>query len=183
MFDLQANKQSNRSSFLQKLGSQCPERMNSFMKKKLTFILFSLLLITAVFSGCTSSDSSLKDGTYRAEMSAESHGYKDYVEITVLNGKIDTVVYDAQTSDGQRKSQDEDYKKSMMEGNKNAGLPETYPADYMKKLAESLVEKQDINGVDDVAGATTSSDDFKTLVKALESNMKKGDTKTVTVEK
>lgn len=152
------------------------------MKKKLTFILFSLLLITAVFSGCTSSDSSLKDGTYRAEMSAESHGYKDYVEITVLNGKIDTVVYDAQTSDGQRKSQDEDYKKPMMEEIK-AGLPETYPADYMKKLAESLVEKQDINGVDDVAGATTSSDDFKTLVKALENNMKKGDTKTVTVEK
>ena len=153
------------------------------MKKKLAVVLPALTLAASLFGGCTSSDSSLKDGTYRAEMSAESHGYRDYVEITVLNGKIDTVVYDAQTSSGQRKSRDEDYKKSMMEGNKNAGLPETYPADYMKKLAEDLVEKQDIGAVDGVAGATTSSNDFKTLVKALEDNMKKGDTQTVTVEK
>lgn len=153
------------------------------MKKKMAATLVFFTLAAALLNGCSSSDSSLKDGTYRAQMSTESHGYTDYVEITVLNGKIDTVVYDAKTADGKRKSEDEDYKKSMIEGNKNAGVAETYPADYMKKLAASLVEKQDIEKVDTVAGATSSSNDFKTLVKALINSMEKGDTKTITVEK
>ena len=146
------------------------------------------ICLTAIFSfclltGCSNpANDSLKDGTYRAEMSTESHGYKDYVEIKVLNGKIDTVVYDSVTQDGKKKSDDENYKKSMMDGNKNANLPETYPADYMKKLSQSLVEHQDIEKVDAIAGATTSSNDFKTLVNALKNNMKNGKTKTIVVD-
>lgn len=73
-------------------------------------------------------------------------------------------------------------KKSMMEGNKNAGKAETYPADYSKKLADSLLEKQDISQVDTVAGATNSSKNFKAMVEALKSNMSKGKTDTVLVD-
>lgn len=152
------------------------------MNRKIPAILLTALLAASLLGGCTGRSETLQDGTYRAEMSAESHGYKDYVEIKVLNGKIDTVVYDAVAADGKKKSQDEDYKKSMMQGNKNAGLPETYPADYMKKLAEKLVEKQDIDQVDAVAGATNSTDDFKALVSALMNNIQKGKTETVVVD-
>ena len=70
----------------------------------------------------------------------------------------------------------------MMDGNKNAGLPETYPADYMKKLGDSLIEKQNADQVDTIAGATSSSNDFKKLVAALKSNMEKGKTDTVIVD-
>lgn len=154
------------------------------MRQRRFAVLLTALLTAIALTGCNNNagGDTLKDGTYRAEMSAESHGYKDYVEITVVGGKIDTVVYDSQTADGKRKTQDEDYKKAMMDGNKNAGIPETYPADYSKKLTEALLEKQDINKVDTVAGATTSSDDFKALVSALMNNIKKGNTKTVVVD-
>ena len=151
--------------------------------KKATAACMAAALALFALTGCSNnSDDTLKDGTYRAEMSIESHGYKDYVEITVTGGKIDTVVYDAVTADGKKKTDDEDYKKSMMEGNKNASLPETYPADYMKKLSQSLVEQQEVEKVDVVAGATTSSNDFKTLVSALKNNMKSGKTQTVVVD-
>ncbi len=152
------------------------------MKKKYFAVLTATALAGTLLAGCSSSSEGLKDGTYRAEMKEASHGYTDYVEITVKSGKIDTVVYDSVDGDGKKKSQDEDYKKSMMDGNKNAGLPETYPADYMKKLGDSLIEKQDTDQVDAVAGATTSSNDFKKLVSALKTNMEKGKTDTVIVD-
>ena len=152
------------------------------MKKKYFAVLAVAILAGALTTGCSSNAEGMKDGTYRAEMKEASHGYTDYVEITVKNGKIDTVVYDAVADDGKKKSQDEDYKKSMMDGNKNAGLPETYPADYMKKLGDSLIEKQNADQVDAVAGATTSTNDFKKLVSALKSNMEKGKTETVVVD-
>ncbi len=153
------------------------------MQKQGIAVFFAALLIAMALGGCSGNGSEeLKDGTYRAEMKNESHGYRDYVEITVANGKIDAVVFDAVTSDGKKKSQDEAYKKAMMEGNKNAGVPETYPADYTKKLTQQLVEKQSIDQVDAVAGATTSSNDFKTLVSALMKQIERGKTQTVVVD-
>lgn len=152
------------------------------MKKRIFSAALGAVLITAALAGCNNNSNTLKDGTYHAQMKEASHGWTDYVEITVKNGKFDTVVYDAKNDAGDKKSQDEDYKKSMMEGNKNAGKPETYPADYSKKLADSLLEKQDINQVDAVAGATSSSKNFKAMVEALKSNMSKGKTDTVFVD-
>lgn len=152
------------------------------MQKKIFALTCAALLAASALAGCNNNTAKMQDGTYRAEMKEGSHGWKDYVELTVRNGKIETVVYDAVNDDGQKKTQDEDYKKSMMEGNKNADLPETYPADFTKKLADSLIEKQDVAKVDAVAGATTSSKDFKTLVEALKDHMSKGDTDTVVVD-
>ena len=152
------------------------------MKKRIFSAALGAVLITAALAGCNNNSNTLKDGTYHAQMKEASHGWTDYVEITVKNGKFDTVVYDAKNDAGDKKSQDEAYKKSMMEGNKNAGKAETYPADYSKKLADSLLEKQDINQVDTVAGATSSSKNFKAMVEALKSNMTKGKTDTVLVD-
>ncbi len=152
------------------------------MVKKYFAALVAVALAGALLAGCSDTTAELKDGTYRAQMKEPSHGYTDYVEITVKSGKIDTVVYDAVAEDGKKKSQDEEYKESMMTGNKNAGKPETYPADYVKKLSDSLIEKQNADQVDTVAGATTSSNDFKKLVAALKSSMEKGKTDTVIVD-
>lgn len=155
---------------------------NDLMKKRIFAAALSMALLTTAMVGCNSRSATLKDGTYRAQMKTAEHGWTDYLEITVRNGKYDTVVFDAENAAGEKKSQDEEYKKSMLEGNKNAGKAETYPADYSEKLADNLLEKQDIEQVDAVAGATNSSEKFKALAKALEKNMKKGKTATVIVE-
>ena len=86
--------------------------------------------------------------------------------------------FDALNEDGEKKSQDEDYKAAYT----GAGY-QTYPADYSKKLEDSLLSKQNPDQVDAVAGATNSSRSFKDLVKQLESRMKKGDTSTLVVKK
>lgn len=164
------------------MKTKAHEKDGYFMKKRIFSAALGAILITAVFAGCTSNSNTLKDGTYHAQMKEASHGWTDYVEITVKDGKFDTVVYDSKNDSGDKKSLDEDYKKSMMEGNKNAGKAETYPADYSKKLADSLLEKQDISQVDTVAGATNSSKNFKAMVEALKSNMSKGKTDTVLVD-
>ena len=72
------------------------------MKKKYFALLAAAVLTGALLTGCSGNAQGLKDGTYRAEMKEASHGYKDYVEVTVKNGKIDTVVFDAAADDGKR---------------------------------------------------------------------------------
>ncbi|MEG0895430.1 MAG: FMN-binding protein [Oscillospiraceae bacterium] len=135
------------------------------------------LLVAFLFVGC-SSTSALKDGTYKAEMKApDSHGWTEFVDVTVTNSKITKVVFDAKNEDGALKSQDAEYEKIM----KDSGS-KTWPSDFYTKLANQLVEKQNINDVEAVAGATTSSDSFKKLVKALSKNMEKGETDTLSVE-
>lgn len=140
------------------------------MKKAITFGL-SVVLAASMLTGCTSSKD-MKDGTYKAIYSTpDSHNWTDFVEVTVKDSRITAVVFDAVNKDGALKSQDPDYEKAM----KAAGY-ETWPADYAPKLASSLVEKQKADEVDTIAGATTSSNDFKVLVKALSKNMGKGTT-------
>ena len=47
--------------------------------KKFAAVMLSCLLIAAVLSGC---GASMKDGTYRAEYDAYSHGYKEFVAVS-----------------------------------------------------------------------------------------------------
>ncbi len=146
--------------------------------KKTLFPLLAAACAAALFSGCQSS-ATYKDGTYKAQyQDADDHGWTEYVTITVSGGKFTAVDFDALNEDGEKKSQDEDYKAAYT----GAGY-QTYPADYSKKLEDSLLSKQNPDQVDAVAGATNSSRSFKDLVKQLESRMKKGDTSTLVVKK
>lgn len=131
------------------------------MKKAITLTLASLLCVS-MLAGCNSG-SKMKDGTYNAEFTAaDDHGWTEYVEITVSGEKITNVVFDGKNVDGLKKSEDASYEQAM----KDAGST-TFPKDFYTKLAQQLVEKQDVEKVDAVAGATTSSNDFTTLVKGM----------------
>ena len=149
--------------------------------KKIISLILSLTLIVVMLVGCSSSKP-MKDGTYRSEFSsADAHDWVDYVEVTVSKSKITSVVYDSLNSGakepekkGMKKSEDIDYETAM----RNAG-GKTWPRDFSAKLTQQLVEKQKINDVDGVAGATNSTNDFKKLVKALSKNMTNGDVSTV----
>ena len=94
------------------MKTKAHEKDGYFMKNRIFSAALGAILITAVFAGCTSNSNTLKDGTYHAQMKEASHGWTDYVEITVKDGKFDTVVYDSKNDSGDKKSLDEDYKKS-----------------------------------------------------------------------
>lgn len=120
-----------------------------------------------------------KDGSYTARFKeADDHGWTEYLTVTVRDGKIVQAEFDADGENGMKKSEDEDYKDAYT----GAGY-DTYPADYSRRLEEALVSTQDENKVDTIAGATTSSNYFRTLMRSLEKAIRKGDTKEVIVNR
>ena len=146
--------------------------------KKIFAIIAALLAITMPLTACSSSSDGYKDGSYRAEgKTADEHGWKEYLVVTVEGGEITAVEFDYSNDEGLKKSEDEEYKGYML----GAGY-ETYPADFTQKLEDSYLEKQKGAEVDAVAGATVSSDAFKKLAAALEDAMKKGKKDIVVVD-
>lgn len=111
------------------------------------------------------SETEYKDGTYTAEGDAfDEHGWKPIITVEVKDGKITSVDYDEVNEEGTSKETDEEYNTNMKE---HSGIG---PAEAFPQLEEELVEKQDVDAVDTVTGATSGSDNFKEMVKkALES--------------
>ena len=144
------------------------------MKKILAFIL-CVLTVAGLMTSCAGSDG-FKDGKYRIEAAAaDDHGWKEYIDVTVSGGKNTAVDFDSvNEEDGRLKSEDEDFKAAYV----GAGF-ETYPADYSDNLETGLIENQDAEKVDSVAGATTSSTSFKAMMKELQKAMKQGKTDTI----
>ena len=137
------------------------------MKKFISIIL----VLTAIFalSACDAA-ADIKDGKYRAEFdSFDDYGYKDFVEITFLNGEVTEVTMDAVSeADGSMKSQSDEYRESM------EGLSGTYPAKYYQDLINQYIESGDSSGVLVVAGATSTSNSILKLLTALETELKAG---------
>lgn len=146
------------------------------MNKSSLKVLAASILTTVVLASCSSGDVTMKDGTYKAQFdSADTHGWTDYVEVTVQDGKISSAVYDALNEQGMKKTEDANYQESM------EPVSGTYPSKYSSELSTQLVEKQDSEKVDIIAGATDSSNSFKKLIKDLEKNIKSGKTDTLNV--
>lgn len=119
----------------------------------------------------------LKDGSYKAEYDkADERGWKAFVEATVEGGQITAATFDYANEEGALKSADEEYNAKMKE------IAGTSPAEFAPALAEGFVTAQDPAKVDVVTGATSSSNDFKTLATALMANMQEGNTEVLVVE-
>ena len=148
------------------------------MKKIFRAVILALVM-ALTFTACSAdSFSNLKDGTYRAEYkNFDAYGWKDYIEITVKDGEISQLVFDAVNMEGDAlKSEDESYKNEM------ELIVGTYPAKYNKDLINQFLESGKISAVDVVAGATQSTGSFKTLLTNIIGNVQNGDTTTVIVE-
>ncbi|HOQ16671.1 MAG: FMN-binding protein [Epulopiscium sp.] len=147
--------------------------------KKIILMCLSLALAVSVLSACntgkqaedggdttggTQTEVSYKDGSYKAEAdSFDEHGWKPVITIEVKDGKISSVDYDEVNEAGASKETDEEYNKNMKD---KVGLG---PAEAIPQLEKDLVEKQDVNAVDTVTGATGTTNNFKTMAnKALE---------------
>ncbi len=147
--------------------------------KKLSVTIIIALLVSLVFTACSSGAVVVPDGTYRAEYEDfDQHGYKDFVEITFENGAVTDISADAVNEKGELKSASDEFRKDMesLDGG-------TYPEKYYKDLINQYLANPSAEAVDVVAGATLSSNSFKTLAEALERAVRAGDTDTVIVKR
>ncbi len=147
--------------------------------KKISIAIILALIVSLVFAACSSGEVVVPDGTYRAEYEDfDQHGYKDFVEITFESGAVTDINADAVNENGELKSASEDFRKDMQ--SLDGG---TYPEKYYKDLINQYLANPSAASVDVVAGATLSSNSFKTLAEALERAVRAGDTDTVIVKR
>jgi major membrane immunogen (membrane-anchored lipoprotein) len=132
--------------------------------------LLSAILIVLIFS-CTKNTSSVKDGYYTAEMADyDERGWKEYITIYVLSGKIINIEYDAVNNAGFVRSWDMALMRNM---NASSGI---YPNAYTRFYRNELLRHQDYNKIDSLSGATNSHSLFKQLAQAALESAKKGRT-------
>ncbi len=148
--------------------------MQKYIKLKM---LFSVLLAVLFFCACEGRSGEMHDGFYTAEATAfDKYGWKEYITICVSGNTIITVDYNAKDSSGFIKSWDMRYMRLM-----NAG-DGTYPNKYTREYSEALLNRQDPDKVDVIAGATHSHFTFQQLVKAAISQAAAGDKNVAFVE-
>ena len=149
--------------------------------KKIISLALSAVFAMGVFTGCSEAaiaSTSLIDGTYRAEFKDfDENGWKDFVEVTVIDGQLEEVVFDSISENSEKlKSEDESYKAEM------EMMVGTYPAKYNKDLINQFIQSGKVTGVDIVAGATESTGNFKTLIVEAMLNATAGNTEVEIVE-
>ncbi len=143
---------------------------------KLKLLLFALLA-TLLLLSCKEKNNEMHDGFYTAEAAVfDKHGWKEYITISVSKNTIITVDYNAKNSSGFIKSWDMRYMRQM---NAEDG---TYPNKYTRDYSEALLNRQDPEKVDVIAGATHSHFSFQQLVRAAISQAIAGDENVVFIE-
>ena len=122
------------------------------MKKML--ILIGVLCITSL------GFAKMNDGVFRSEAKDfDKRGWKVFLDLTVKDGKIESANFDYINKDGKLKSEDAEYNKKYKEISK-IDVPE------LKEIfSEELVQTQNPEAIDNVAGATESLVQFKLLSK------------------
>ena len=89
------------------------------------------------------------DGIYTGESPYDAYDYNHFVTIEIQNEKIISVDYNEIKKDGIGKEEDEPYNKEM-------SISGTTPAVAYPAMENQLLEKQNMNSVDAVSGATYS---------------------------
>jgi len=160
------------------------------MKKRWIDVMLAVAVCLGL-SGCSSGEtSSMPDlaqgpytnGSYEVKMPQYEGGWQEYGKITVSDGYITAVEYDARNEAGEKKSQDTAYRDSMAAGNAANGLPAVYPEKVYNDLVTAFhAVEYDLQKVDAVAGATTSSENFKKVMAALMERVENGQTGEITL--
>jgi major membrane immunogen (membrane-anchored lipoprotein) len=141
------------------------------MTRKRHFILY--IFFVFFFISCSGGKFSLKDGYYTAEAAEfDTHGWKEYVTICVSLGRIIMIEYNAFNPSGFIKSWDLNYMRVMKVHDG------TYPNAYARAYMGQLLASQGTDGVDCVAGATTSYYTFIRLAEAALENARQGNSAT-----
>ncbi len=132
--------------------------------KKTLFILFTFMIVMV---SCQK-DLSYVDGDYSVEFDYhDSHGWKAFIDFTLVSDEITAIDFDYLDSSDNRKSTDADYNETML------GIIGTNPETFLPELETQLMNATiapDFTGIDGVTGATHSAHDAELLIEsALES--------------
>ncbi len=137
----------------------------------------AILALACVLGGCgEKGQSGMKDGSYTAQMAEYSHGWREYVTVTVKNGKIVSTEYNAENASGFIKSWDNIYMNEMKT------VTGTYPNEYTRYYAAQLNGQEEAPEIDALAGASSSGGNFRKLSQAVVEQAVKGDSTVVLVE-
>lgn len=143
------------------------------MIKKLGILL---LILTAIFVlGCASSGNSLEDGTYKAQVDdeyveTEGRGWREFLEVTIKDGEITDVTFNAINAEGKFKTDPGAY--NMVPS----------PSIWMPVIEENV--KNNVDGkIDALTGATSSSNNAQKLLDAIYKDGKPGQTIDVSIKK
>ncbi len=140
------------------------------MKKTTVFAVIVILILgICCMQACARGGGALQDGYYTAEMEDYSHGWKEFLTIFVRGGDIVSAEYNAKNPSGFIKSWDMNYMRNM------DAVQGTYPNRYTRTYAAELLEEQNVDGIDGVAGATTSYGTFRQLAQAVLDHARAGD--------
>ncbi|MCI8306596.1 MAG: FMN-binding protein [Lachnospiraceae bacterium] len=131
-----------------------------------------LAAVMLVLAGCgkTQEKTVLQDGTFTAQMMEYSHGWREFLTITVKNGVIVTAEYNAENAAGFIKSWDNAYMNNMK------SVTGTYPNEYTRYYATQLKGMSELPDIDALTGATSSGNNFKRLSEAVFEKAAGGDT-------
>ncbi|MFP3042514.1 FMN-binding protein [Treponema primitia] len=142
--------------------------------------MFVSLLLVLGLSACSigkPGGDKLPDGYFTAAAAEfDAHGWKEFITIYIDNNRIVTVEYNAKNASGFLKSWDMEYMRQM-----NA-VTGNYPTKYTRGYAQALLNRQDPNKIDAIAGATDSYKSFKILARAVIDQARAGDKKVAQVE-
>ena len=108
-------------------------------------------------TGLPASELNLPDGTYHGETPADDFNYRHVIQFEVKNGKVCQLDYDEVHQDGHAKEADENYGRKM-------SVSGTTPAIAYPIYENALVEKQNLEELDAVSGASYSLYRFKLAV-------------------
>lgn len=131
-----------------------------------------------VLGGCGAggNQAMIQDGTYTAQMADYSHGWREYVTITVENGVIVTAEYNAENVTGFIKSWDNAYMYNMK------SVTGTYPNEYTRYYAAQLIGQTEAPEIDVLTGASSSGANFVRLSQAVVEKAMQGDSSIALVE-
>jgi len=147
------------------------------MKRRKLLLITIVFAVVTLFSACSQSSNDMHDGYYSAEMASfDEHSWKEYLTICVSDDRIITVEYNAKNASGLIKSWDMNYMRTMR------GVTGTYPNEYTRTYASSLLNLQDASEVDAVTGATHSYHNFQALAEAAIAQARAGDKQVALVE-
>ncbi len=146
------------------------------MNRRKIAVIFCIICMFTVGCGAKTEQTEMQNGSYTAQMKEYSHGWREYVTISVKNGEIVSTEYNAENASGFIKSWDNLYMNNMKP------VTGTYPNEYTRYYAAQLTGQTEAPEIEALSGASSSGGNFEKLSRAVVNQAIKGDSSVVLVE-
>jgi major membrane immunogen (membrane-anchored lipoprotein) len=125
-------------------------------------ILIGIFVISSLAFG------KMQDGKYYVEAEKAEWGWKAFTYMIVKDSEIVEVRHDRKNKKGEIATKDKKYNQSMAK-KQGVGIK-----DAVYKLQNGFMESKDVEEIDSIAGATSTSKEFKAMMRYLIHKAEKG---------